>query len=143
MPKNANRADPYPGYDKLKRVVTIKSRRFMVNKLLQRKQMVLDIHHQHLATPARKLIRRRVMKMYKIKDPNTIVLFGFRSKYGGGKSKGFCLIYDDFKARKRFDYRFRLVRDNLAKKAQRSRKPRKELKNRKKKIVGREKAAAK
>ena len=38
MPKQ----DPYSGYDKLKRVVTIKTRKFMVNKLLQRKQMVFN-----------------------------------------------------------------------------------------------------
>ena len=41
MPKKGqNNSDPYPGYDKLKRVVTLKTRKFMVNKLLQRKQMV-------------------------------------------------------------------------------------------------------
>ena len=38
--KGGDKKDPYPGYDKLKRVVTLKTRKFMVNKLLQRKQMV-------------------------------------------------------------------------------------------------------
>ena len=32
--------DPYSSYDKVKRVVTIKPREFIVNKLLKRKQMV-------------------------------------------------------------------------------------------------------
>merc|ERR1711933_215653 len=135
--------DPYPGYDKLKRVVTVKTRKFMVNKLLCRKQMVVDIRHQHLATPSRRLVRRRICKMYKIKDPHTVVLFGFKSKYGGGKTTGFCLIYDNFKCRRRYDYRHRLVRDKFAKKPEGSRKARKELKNRKKTMAGREKAAAK
>eukprot|EP01083_Nonionella_stella_P313794 1127994_1 len=141
MPKKVAK-DPYPGYDKLKRVVTIKTRKFMVNKLLQRKQMVVDIRHQHLATPSRKLIRRKIAKIYKVKDPHSIVLFGFKSKYGGGKTTGFCLIYDNFKARRRFDYRYRLVRDKFAKKPEGSRKAKKENKNRRKKLVGREKAGA-
>merc|ERR1711971_574768 len=129
--------------DKLKRVVVMKTRKFMVNKLLQRKQMVVDIRHQHMGTPSRKLIRRRVAKMYKIKDPHTIVLFGFKSKYGGGKTTGFCLIYDNFKSRRRYDYRHRLVRDKFAKKPEGSRKAAKELENRKKKLAGREKASCK
>lgn len=44
MPKGGPKKDPYPGYDKLKRVVTVKTRKFMVNKLLCRKQMVLTHH---------------------------------------------------------------------------------------------------
>eukprot|EP00483_Globobulimina_turgida_P007495 UN07509 len=115
----------------------------MVNKLLNRKQMVVDIRHSHLATPSRRLIRRKIMKLYKVKDPNSIVLFGFKSKYGGGKTNGFCLIYDDFKSRKRFDYHYRLVRDKLAKKRATARKARKELKNRRKKLAGRKKADCK
>ena len=104
---------------------------------------VVDIRHQHLATPSRKLIRRKIMKLYKVKDPHSIVLFGFKSKYGGGKTTGFCLIYDNFKSRKRYDYRYRLVRDKFAKKPEGSRKANKELKNRRKKMYGREKASAK
>ena len=83
------------------------------------------------------------MKLYKVKDPHSIVLFGFKSKYGGGKTSGFCLIYDNFKSRKRYDMRYRLVRDKFAKKPEGSRKATKELKNRRKKMVGREKATAK
>ena len=87
---------PYPGYQKLKRQITVKTRKFMRNPLLRRKQMVVDIHHQHMATPRKKLIRAKVLKMYKVKDPRTIVLFGFKSKYGGGKTKGkyFKNIYE-------------------------------------------------
>merc|ERR1712228_264016 len=129
--------DPYPGYDKLKRVVTVKTRKFMVNKLLCRKQMVVDIRHQHLATLSRRLIPRRICKAYKVKDPHTIVLFGFKSKYGGGKTTGFCLIYDNFRARRRYDCRHRLVRDKFGKKKEGSRKAIKELKHRRKKLVGR------
>lgn len=113
MPKGGGKSIPYPGYTKLKREITIKTRKFMVNKLLKRKQMVVDIHHQHMATPRKKLIRSKIAKLYKVRDPKTIVLFGTKSKYGGGTSKCFCLIYDDFKSRKRYDYKYRLVRVEL------------------------------
>ena len=83
------------------------------------------------------------MALYKVKNGNNVVLFGFKSKYGGGKTTGFCLIYDNFKARRRYDTRHRLVRDKFAKKPEGSRKAKKELKNRRKKMVGREKATAK
>merc|ERR1719237_1012852 len=102
--------------------------------------MVVDIRHQHLATPSRKLIRRNVAKLYKVKDPRCIVLFGFKSKYGGGKTTGFCLIYDNFKSRQINDYKYRLIRDGMGKKKEGSRKAKKELKNRRKKLHGREKA---
>eukprot|EP01083_Nonionella_stella_P284055 966870_1 len=114
----------------------------MFNIFLKRKKMVVDIRHQNLATPSRKLIRRKIAKIYKEKDPHSIVMFGFKSKYGGGKTTGFCLIYDNFKARRIFDYRYRLVRDKFDKKPEGSRKAKNENKNRRKKLVGREKAGA-
>merc|ERR1712083_1020549 len=138
--KKSTRPPPYQGYEKLKRVVTVKSRKFMINKLLERKQMILDIRHMHCATPSRKLVRQKVRKMYKVKDPRTIVLFGFKSRYGGGKTTGFCLIYDNLKSRKLYDYKYRMVRDGMGKKKEGSRKAKKELKNRRKKLRGREKA---
>mmetsp|Transcript_22996 Transcript_22996/g.28238 ORF Transcript_22996/g.28238 Transcript_22996/m.28238 type:complete len:144 (-) Transcript_22996:74-505(-) len=142
MPKKEKGADPYKGYTKLKRIVTVRTRKFMTNKLLCRKQMVVDIAHQHCKTPSRALIRKKIAKEYKIKDGNCIVLFGFKSKYGGGRTTGFCLIYDNFKLRKRYDPRYRLIRDKLAKKKEGARKGKKEVKNRRKRLHGRKKKDA-
>ena len=33
-------------------------------------------------------------KLYEVRDPQTIFVFGFRTQFGGGKSIGFGLIYD-------------------------------------------------
>jgi small subunit ribosomal protein S24e len=133
---------PYEGYTKLIRKITMRARRFQTNKLLQRKQMILQISHEHLATPRKRLIRRKVCNMYNVKDPKTVVLFGFRTKFGGGKTTGFCLIYDNYRSRRRYDYKHRLIRDGLAKKKEGARKPKKETKNKSKNIRGREKKAA-
>jgi len=39
-----------------------------------------------------------------------VVTFGFRTHFGGGRSTGFALIYDDEASQKKFEPRFRLVR---------------------------------
>ena len=49
-------------------------------------------------------------QMYKVKDATTIMMFGFRSAYGGGKSTGFCLIYDTIVDAKKFEPKYRLAR---------------------------------
>lgn len=48
--------------------------------------------------------------MYKVEDAQTIVLFGFRTQFGGGKSTGFGLIYDSVESVKKLEPRYRQVR---------------------------------
>ena len=59
-----------------------------------------------------------------------MVLFGFRTQFGGGRSTGFGLIYDSVDAMKKFEPKHRLVRAGLVVKKESSRKQRKERKNR-------------
>ena len=73
--------------------------------------------------------------MYK-SDSKLVVLFGFRIKFGGGKSTGFCLIYDNEDAMMKFEPKYRLVRKGLVEKKDYSRKAIKEAKNKGKKIRG-------
>ena len=70
-----------------------------------------------------------------------VVAFGFRTAFGGGKSTGFALIYETMDYAKKFEPKFRLIRQQaLEKKAATSRKQRKEKKNRMKKVRGTKKA---
>lgn len=71
-------------------------------------------------------------------DPETIVLFGFRNKFGGDRSSGFCLIYENLEVLKKFEPKYRLARLGLGgnKPMDSSRKKIKELKNRQKKVWG-------
>jgi ribosomal protein S24E len=48
-------------------------------------------------------------KMYK-SDPANVVLFGFKTHFGGGKSTGFALVYEDQTALKEVEPKYRLVR---------------------------------
>lgn len=80
--------------------------------------------------------------MYKAKE-NTVSLFGFRTAFGGGKSSGFALIYDTVEDAKKYEPKYRLVRNGLDKRVEGSRKQIKEKKNRDKKVWGVGRRAAK
>jgi len=72
-----------------------------------------------------------------VAEVSTVILFGFRTDFGGGKSTGFALIYDSVEDAKKFEPKYRLARVGLAKKREGSRKQIKEKKNRSKKVWGR------
>ncbi|CCI50507.1 hypothetical protein ABG067_001427 [Albugo candida] len=116
--------------------VTVRTRKFLRNTLLARVQMVVEVIHPGRANVPKAELQEKVGKMYKVKDTNTVVLYGFRTQFGGGKSTGFGLIYDSVNDAKRFEPKYRLIRQGLAEKVESSRKQIKEAKNRKKKIRG-------
>lgn len=81
----------------------------MTNRLLKRKQMVVDVIHPNAASVAKVSIREKLASMYKC-DKDAIVVFGFKLAFGGGKSTGFALIYDSVDAAKKFEPKYRLAR---------------------------------
>jgi small subunit ribosomal protein S24e len=48
--------------------------------------------------------------MYKVKEPRCVVVYGLKTAFGGGRSTGFCLIYDNLQAVKDFEPKHRLIR---------------------------------
>ncbi|KAH8950972.1 hypothetical protein BDL97_10G112800 [Sphagnum fallax] len=87
-------------------------------------------------------LKEKLSKVYDVRDPQSIFVFGFRTQFGGGKSTGFGLIYDSVDAAKKFEPKYRLIRNGLATKVEKSRKQMKERKNRAKKIRGVKKTKA-
>lgn len=165
---------------------TVRTRKFMTNRLLQRRQFVVDVLHPGRPNvskvrpkdPSRTVcgrggiggtrdpkmgadqcnlvrsdgmrsirfqlqaeLQEKLGKMYNVSDTKAIILFGFRTQFGGGRSTGFGLIYDSVEAAKKFEPTYRLVRFGLAEKVTTSRKQIKERKNRAKKLRGKKKAA--
>ncbi|TEY74813.1 hypothetical protein BOTCAL_0069g00100 [Botryotinia calthae] len=93
--------------------VTLRTRKFIRNPLLGRKQMVVDILHPNLN------------------------VFGLRTQFGGGKTTGFALVYDSPEALKKFEPHYRLFRVGFATKIEKaSRQQRKQRKNRQKTLRG-------
>lgn len=68
------------------------------------------------------------------------MLYGFRTQFGGGKSSGFCKLYDSIEAVKQFECRYMVARQDIAEHKRYPRKNQKERKNRTKKLRGRKKA---
>merc|ERR1712232_1316134 len=122
---------------------TIRTRKFKNNPLLARKQFVLDIIHPGMANVSKKDLAKKLASMYKVKDDQCIQLFGFKTQFGGGRSAGFGLIYDNVDKLKKFEPKYRLRRASLGgEKAAVGRRAKKDKKNRAKKVRGKDKTKA-
>ncbi|OMH85807.1 40S ribosomal protein S24 [Zancudomyces culisetae] len=115
--------------------VTIRTRKFVSNPLLSRKQMVVDIIHPGSAGVSKSDIREKLASMYKA-NKDAIFVFGFKIHFGGGKSTGFALIYDSYESALKFEPKYRLLRHGIGEARKSSRKQRKERKTRLKKLRG-------
>merc|ERR1712227_500138 len=92
--------------------ITVRTRKFMTNRLLKRKQMIVDVIHPNTSTPKKSEVRESL-----------------------------AMNYNSVEAAKKTEPRFRLIRHGLAEKVEKkARKQRKELKNRQKKVRGTKKA---
>ncbi|VDM51970.1 unnamed protein product [Angiostrongylus costaricensis] len=101
---------------------------------------VVEVLHPGRPTVPKADIREKIAKMYKT-TPDVVIPFGFQSAIGGGKTKGFALIYDTLDYAKKFEPKYRLIRMGLAQKVDKGgRKQRKERRNRQKKVRGIKKA---
>eukprot|EP00898_Chlorokybus_atmophyticus_P000375 jgi/Chlat1/1338/Chrsp119S01772 len=115
---------------------TIRTRKFMTNRLLQRRQFVIDVLHPGRPNVSKAELKEKLQKIYEVRDLQQVSIFGFRTQFGGGKSTGFGLIYDSVESCKKFEPKYRLVRNGLATRVEKSRKQIKERKNRARKIRG-------
>ena len=116
--------------------VTIRLRKVMRNPLLGRRQAVVECIHPNKANVSKKDAAAKIAKMMKVSDLQTIFMFGFRTGFGGGKSKGFVLIYDNVETAKKFEPKYRLIRNGLLEAVETSKKQKTEKKNRDKKFRG-------
>ncbi len=54
---------------------------------------IVDVIHPHRPNVPKTELAEMLAKKYKA-EPGTVCLMGFRTAFGGGKSSGFCLIYN-------------------------------------------------
>jgi len=117
--------------------VTIRTKQFLRNPLLNRQQCTVEVLHPGLASVSKKDIREKLAKLYKVKETDSVVPYGFKVAFGGGRSSGFALIYDSVADAKALDKHARLTRLGVAEKiTKKGRKGIKEAKNRGKKTRG-------
>ncbi|CAE7658271.1 RPS24B [Symbiodinium sp. CCMP2592] len=123
---------------------TIRTRKFQTNPLLGRKQFVVDVIHPSMANVSREDLGAKLAKMYKVHDSKCIQLFSFKTAFGGGRSTGFGLIYENLEKMKKFEPKYRLKRAGVGgEKTGAGRRGKKDTKNRMKKTRGKEKSKAK
>merc|ERR1711990_1031023 len=123
-----------------KGTVTIRPRKLLTNRLLQRRQMILDVHHPGLATPDKEMLKNKISEfLSKNKGHKAVaeatVIFGMKTCFGGGKSSCFALCYDSVDAAKKHEPKHRLIRSGH-KEAPALVVGRKQRKNREKKFRG-------
>jgi ribosomal protein S24E len=74
---------------------------------------VIELIHPELSNVSKTDIKSKLAQTLKTKDEN-ISIFGLKTKFGGGRSTGFALIYDSLDARKKFDSKKMLRRVSLS-----------------------------
>lgn len=118
--------------------MTLRTRKFLTNPLLNRRQFVLDVLHPNRANVSKTELREKLAQRFKVDDEKSVILFDFRTAYGGGKSTGFCCIYDSVDdAKKYHGLKHHLWRLGVIEKPdKKGRKGIKESKNRGKKVRG-------
>ncbi|XP_035823216.1 uncharacterized protein [Zea mays] len=61
----------------------LRTRKFMTNRLLSRKQFVLEVIHPGRPNVSKAELKERLAKIYEVKDPDCIFVFKFRTNFGG------------------------------------------------------------
>ena len=69
----------------------------------------MEVYHEGKPNVSQTELRELISKKYGW-DPKTIVLFGFRTAFGGNRSTGFCLSYDNSQSLVKYEPNYRLRR---------------------------------
>lgn len=115
--------------------VTMHVRKYIVNKLLDRKQFIVDLSHPGAKAPSRDEIKDLVAKQCSASNER-VVIFGLHTKFGGGRTTGFGFVYDSKDAMMKVEPSHRLVKAGLSEKSKSTRRMRKNTRKQKMKVWG-------
>jgi small subunit ribosomal protein S24e len=90
------------------------------NRLLNRVQLVVDVYHDRTVNVSKEQIREALKKKFNNKPH--IVLVKVKKLFGGGRTKGIALVYDNEEALKRIENEKRVNREDREKLAPKDRK---------------------
>ena len=76
---------------------------------MKRKQFVIEMIHPEMANVAKSAIKAKLASLFKSKE-ECITVFGLKTKFGGGRSTGFALVYDNQDAKAKLDSKTYLLR---------------------------------
>ncbi|KAL4483907.1 hypothetical protein ABPG72_013913 [Tetrahymena utriculariae] len=115
--------------------IVIRTKKILVNPLLSRRQLSLDVLHPESATVSKEKIREELGKQLKV-DTRNVVVYGFSTQYGGGKSTGFALVYDNQQYLLKYEPNYRLRKLKILGEKPNTRRSYKELKRKIKRTSG-------
>ena len=104
--------------------VTIRTKKLRVNKLLARKELLLEVFHEGKPNVSQAELKTLISGKYKWDEKN-LVLYGFKTAFGGNRSIGFVLAYDNQQYLVKFEPNYRLRRAEVLPKRNPKRKPEK------------------
>ena len=97
--------------------------------------MIVEVIHPGLPNVPTEDLKTKLAAKYKT-DAKNVIVYGLRTAFGGGRSQGFCLIYDNFDYLMKYSPKFRLRRLKVIEDRHGNRKQRKELKTKRSKVRG-------
>ena len=62
----------------------------------------IEVIHPELGGVSKAQLKEKLAKQLKVKE-DCITIYGLRAKFGGGRSTGFALIYDNHDLLKKYD----------------------------------------
>ena len=95
----------------------------------------MEVIHPGLPNVSCEELREQLSKKYKT-DAKNVIVYGMRTAFGGGRSQGYCMIYDNFDYLMKYEPKYRLRRMKVIEDRTGNRKQRKELKTKRKKVRG-------
>ena len=95
---------------------------------------IVDIVHPDQGTVSKANVKDLLAAKFKVADNKTIIVFGFKPVFGGGKTTGFACIYDTLEDALDTEPAYRLRRDKHLPVRTGSRKQRREAKNKRLKV---------
>eukprot|EP00923_Selenidium_pygospionis_P025636 GHVN01045301.1.p1 GENE.GHVN01045301.1~~GHVN01045301.1.p1 ORF type:complete len:133 (+),score=20.35 GHVN01045301.1:64-462(+) len=125
--------------------VHLKTLKILKNPLLCRRQLAVEITHPS-ENPSRSILRELLRKKYKVNDVKSILIYGCKTAFGGGRTNAFVLLYNSPADAKRFELKHRLLSNSIIDQETKSgigRRSKKEVKNRRKRFRGKAKANVK
>ena len=70
---------------------------------------MIELIHPEMANVSKASIKAKLASLYKTKE-ECISIFGLKTKFGGGRSSGFALVYDSADAKAKNDTKRLLLR---------------------------------
>lgn len=121
----------------------VRLRKTVKNPLLDRNQYQISLIHEGAAAPTTKQVQQQIAQKLRV-NAEQVVVMQMKTQFGGSRSEAQGLVYHSKDSLMKFEPKHRLIKQGVVEKpkAKVNKKTRKELKNKIRKLRGKEKVKA-